>query len=573
MRDKPMSVDRALAILGDLHDCLPFQSMSDHTNTIAELVEQTKHGLSATRRPFRILVVGGTGVGKSTLLNAFAGATIAKTGPRRPTTDGFTVYIHEEETDPWLNTLHKVRISTHRRKELRGKAIIDSPDVDSVVSEHRRILEEALGLVDMVLVVVTAEKYVSESVIRLIDRFRAGRWFAFVFNKRDLYPEGELPEDLETFLKNNRDRPEAVNTAKAELKNDRSASTITGEIYKDRIFHISARFAYEARIAGEDETEEFGELEEWIGEKLHHHTMAEIVRMNLGQRMETVTGFVRRVLPATWKTMDDEWRNGCAVRFSNYLRELSDVLQRDLFRIQDIAETIAGIRGSSFGGFYGIISDVVYAAYTFRRSRLLPRMDGADQWVRARMSQEEWERFDSRDRFVYTSCIQFGKNLGISEPFLQENFVQSWEQTEVVGDWLRSRCVEGIARNLEAESTPPGLLFNVIANSPSFFWFGYWIYRIVQAVLHGESPPWDAIPGAAIILGFFLMFQWWLTNRFLKWEAKRRARRLISSILSSIEARYLKHRESAVESVTAALRKCIDRYQRALNTLGRNDDL
>ena len=94
-----------------------------------------------------------------------------------------------------------------------------------------------------------------------------------------------------------------------------------------------------------------------------------------------------------------------------------------------------------------------------------------------------------------------------------------------------------------------------------------------QAVLHGESPPWDAIPGAAIILGFFLMFQWWLTNRFLKWEAKRRARRLVSSILSSVEARYLKHRESAVESVTTALRKCIDRYQRALNTLGRNDDL
>jgi len=566
MRDRPIPVDRALGILAGSVDCIPIKSISDHAGNLADLVEQTRHGLSASQRPFRILLMGGTGVGKSTVLNAFAGSTIAKTGAKRPTTEGFTVYLHEGENDPWLNTLHRVHITTHSRSELSGKAIIDSPDVDSIISEHRKILEEALGFVDMALVVVTAEKYVSESVIRLIQQYRQGRSFAFVFNKRDLYPERTLLEDLFNFLRTNPSTPAPVEDKTVDRMNGRSPSMMTGDDMQ-RFFHISAQSAYEARISGTEVERGFKDLEEWIGEKLHRHHRTEIIRTNLGERIDIVTRFVRRILPPAWETMDAEWRNGCAARFTTYLRELSDILQRDLFRIRDIADTIAEIRGSSFGGFYGIISDIVYAVHAFRRSRLVSRIVGVDQWIRTRMTQEDWERFDARDRLLTTTCVQFGKNIGLSEPFLRKTFVQQLELTESVGEWLRPRCVEGLARNLERESTPPGFLFNILANTPGFLWFAYWLYRIIHAVIQGKSPPWEAIPGAAVLLGFFLMFQWWLTNRFLRWEAKRRARRLVSSMMSDIEARYLKQHESAVETVSSALRKCVDRLRLALDTL------
>ncbi|MFP3927858.1 MAG: GTPase, partial [Desulfobacteraceae bacterium] len=72
-------------------------------------------------------LLGGTGVGKSTLMNALAGADIASVSHRRPHTDHVLVYRHQEapslpepppETVPW----HEI---THHADQVRNILLCD----------------------------------------------------------------------------------------------------------------------------------------------------------------------------------------------------------------------------------------------------------------------------------------------------------------------------------------------------------------------------------------------------------------------------------------------------------------
>ena len=109
---------------------------------------------------FLIALAGGTGAGTSTLINALAGAPIADVGERRPTTSQLHVYHHHElprgGLPPWLAA--NARFVTHDREALRDKVLIDTPDLDSFVREHRELTRELLKAAGLVLYVLSGEK-------------------------------------------------------------------------------------------------------------------------------------------------------------------------------------------------------------------------------------------------------------------------------------------------------------------------------------------------------------------------------------------------------------------------------
>jgi energy-coupling factor transporter ATP-binding protein EcfA2 len=153
-----------------------------------------------------IMLMGGTGVGKSTLLNALAGAPVAQAAFTRPTTRDPVVYYHESvKPDRFDAALRHCRLVPHDRADLLQKIIVDTPDLDSNDIANREKLQELLPVADVVLYVGSQEKYHDRLGWDLFKEQRKRRAFAFVLNKWDrclvpgasgIRPDEDLLRDL-----------------------------------------------------------------------------------------------------------------------------------------------------------------------------------------------------------------------------------------------------------------------------------------------------------------------------------------------------------------------------------------
>ena len=140
-------------------------------------------------------LLGGTGVGKSTLMNALAGSEIASTSHRRPHTDQVLIYRHGEANALPALSLKDIpyREVTHEAKSIKQILLCDLPDFDSLMGEHRKQVLGFMEHLDVLVWVTSPEKYADGrfyEFLRLSPKARQN--FYFVLNKVDLLFEGEM---------------------------------------------------------------------------------------------------------------------------------------------------------------------------------------------------------------------------------------------------------------------------------------------------------------------------------------------------------------------------------------------
>jgi len=140
---------------------------------VAQVDDYLLPRLAEMDAPALIVVGGSTGAGKSTILNSLVGSVVSPGGVLRPTTRAPVLAFHPDDRE-WfegprvLPGLPRASGGEAQPGTLQlaptdslpeGLALLDSPDIDSVLAENRALANQLLAAADGWLFVTTAARY------------------------------------------------------------------------------------------------------------------------------------------------------------------------------------------------------------------------------------------------------------------------------------------------------------------------------------------------------------------------------------------------------------------------------
>ena len=167
--------------------------------------------LATLDAPLLTVIGGSTGAGKSTLVNSLVGRVVSRPGVIRPTTKSPVLVHHPDDLDFFqsdriLPGLGRSFDQAHDTSTLQlvaepslphGLALLDAPDIDSVVAENRALAAQLLAAADLWLFVTSAARYADavpwEYLRAAADRAAA---VAVVLDRVPPAAMGEVPPHL-----------------------------------------------------------------------------------------------------------------------------------------------------------------------------------------------------------------------------------------------------------------------------------------------------------------------------------------------------------------------------------------
>lgn len=170
------SVDQLLSALGEAAALGAGRVPEDDLEAVRRVADRASERRALSAEHTVVGFFGATGSGKSSLLNALAGESVARTHVRRPTTsEPLAAVWNPRGASPlldWLQVSDRRVMDRPFAADRDGRAqelsliLIDLPDFDSVALEHRAIAERLAGQVDVLVWVVDPQKYADAVIHR-----------------------------------------------------------------------------------------------------------------------------------------------------------------------------------------------------------------------------------------------------------------------------------------------------------------------------------------------------------------------------------------------------------------------
>lgn len=174
---------------------------------VRRLIERTETLRVRLNAPLVVALLGGTGVGKSALVNALLGAEVATVGRARPTTRRPKLICRSELSPEVLGIPPESVEVVHRDlPAMTNLVVIDCPDPDTteeaeVADTNLARLRHILPHCDVLLVASTQQKYRSARVNDELDLAATGARLAFVQTHADT--DQDIRDDWRRLLQPN----------------------------------------------------------------------------------------------------------------------------------------------------------------------------------------------------------------------------------------------------------------------------------------------------------------------------------------------------------------------------------
>ena len=380
---------------------------------VTRLLERVDAVRFRLESPLVVAMFGGTGTGKSSLVNALVGEEVSRSGRQRPTTTQPVLLIHPD-LEPEMLGLDLTRLKLRKVDSplLRDIVLLDCPDPDTSETaepgSNLAILRDMLPHCDVIIHTSTQQKYRSARVINELGDAVSGCRLVCVQTHADL--DQDIREDWKQCLGQDYEVPE--------------------------MFFLNSLQALADGQHGRAPQGEFGRLSRLLDQELDASRRVEIRRANLIELLREVLTECRadydsaipnvQQLQKALETQRQELTKLLSRQLTDELLVNRNLWERRL--ITAITDRWGFSPFSSMLRLYNGFGAFI-ASFTFFRARTSAQMAivGAVQsarWLKSRVDDHEAE--SRMDRIA---------SFGISDQQLQESRV-------VIAGYLRSAQIE-----------------------------------------------------------------------------------------------------------------------------------
>lgn len=205
-------VDVLVGALGRwVDDCPSWNTARQCRALVKRLLARVETLRFRLETPLVVATYGGTGTGKSSLVNALVGREIAEVGRQRPTTTTPTLLIHPDiDQDSLGLDLNPFLIRTVEAPLLRDIVLVDCPDPDTseaaTAGSNLAMLRSIIPHCDVLLYVSTQQKYRNDRIVTELGDVASGCRLVFVQTHAD--SDTDIRDDWQRCLQPGFDVPE-----------------------------------------------------------------------------------------------------------------------------------------------------------------------------------------------------------------------------------------------------------------------------------------------------------------------------------------------------------------------------